>query len=131
MLQSLGTEEPRSSVIVKPSTSKSAPTRKRPTDSKQIFLLAEQKVDFDENLVDIYDEIDISDKDLEDIRAFCLTTHTRLEDSAAMKERERSYYETWFATKVGEKLMASFVDFARNGSQLSYSFEMMKAKQYK
>jgi len=132
MLQSSKSEEPRSSVIVKPSTSKSAPTTTRPTDSKQMILPVNQKVDLDENLVDIYDEIDISDKDLEDIRAFCLATYLpQLEDSATMKERERSYYETWFATNVGEKLMASFVDFARNGSQLSYSFEIMKAKQYK
>ena len=117
-------------MIIKPSTSKSAPTG-QPTDSKQIILLAKQKVDLDENLVDIYDEIDITDKDLEDIKAFCLPTYPQLEESGAMKKREKSYYETWFATNVGEELMASFVDFARNGSPLSYSFEIMKAKQYK
>ena len=128
MLQCFESEEPsRSSVIVKPSTSKAT----RPADSKQIILPPKQKVDLDENLVDIYDETEISDKDLEDIKAFCLTTHPQLEDAATMKARERSFYDTWFATNVGEKLMNSFVDFARNGSQLSYSFEIMKAKQYK
>ena len=118
-------------MIVKPSTSKPASTTP-PADSKQMLLLAKQKVDLlDENLVDVYDEIDFSDKDLEDIKAFCLTTRPSLEDSTMMRERERSYYETWYATNVGEKLMASFVDFARNGSQLTFSFEIMKAKQYK
>ena len=128
MLKNLESDGPRSSVIVKPSTSTTPPA-----DSKQMLVLAEQKVDqlLDENLVDVYDEIDISEKDLEDIKAFCLTSHPQLEDSARMRERERSYYETWYATNVGEKLMASFVDFARNGSKLTYSFEIMKAKQYK
>ena len=86
-----------------------------------MLLLSKQKVDLlDENLVDVYDEIDISDKDLEDIKAFCLTTCPQLEDSATLRERARSYYETWYATNVGEKLMASFADFATNGSQLTF-----------
>ena len=129
-------EEPsRSSVIVKPSASKPGPPP-TPSDSKQMIVLAEQKIDLlDENLVDIFDEIDeISDKDLEDIKAFCLTTtYPQLEECAiaTMNSRERVYYASWYATHIGEKLMTSFVDFARNGSLLSPSFEIMKAKQYK
>ena len=120
-------------MIVKPSTSKSASPSQTPppADSKEILLLVKQIVDLDENLVDVYDEIDISDKDLEDIKAFCLYAHPPLEDSASMAERERSYYETWYATGIGEKLMKNFINFARNGSRLSFSFEIMKAKQYK
>ena len=120
-------------MIVKPSTSKSTHPSQTPppADSKEILLLVKQKVDLDENLVDVYDEIDISDKDLEDIKACCLSAHPQLEESVSMKERERSYFETWYATGIGEKLMKSFIDFARNGSRLSFSFEIMKAKQYK
>ena len=78
-------------MIVKPSASKLGPPP-TPTDSKQMMVLAEQKIDLlDENLVDIFDEIDeISDKDLEDIKAFCLTTtYPQLEECAiaAMNSR--------------------------------------------
>ena len=78
-------------MIVKPSTSKTAPTTP-PADSKQMLLLSKQKVDLlDENLVDVYDEIDFSEKDLEDIKAFCVTICPQLEDSTMMRERERIY----------------------------------------
>ena len=108
----------RSSVIVGSSSTSLS------TEFNEIFKQEESGEEID----DIGSSVDLEDLDLRleghsDIQAICLTYLA--EDVPYMEERKNVFVKAWNEINMGEKLVANWIAFARDGVPLTRDFHDM------
>ena len=108
----------RSSVIVGSSSTSLS------TEFNEIFKQEESGEEID----DIGSSVDLEDLDLRleghsDIQAICLTYLA--EDVPYMEERKNVFVKAWNEINMGEKLVANWIAFARDGVPLTRDFQDM------